>query len=233
VNVGPALAADTTELYPLASKQFRKATNSDQIADRWEVMRAEAGSESKAATMVYVQRTPPRFIIAPGLLPLEIHPADIRFGYRAMGVVANMVGSKIAIRAFSREYAGSELSVDPDGFVRLAFTVHDMAGNEAPVNLALKVTDKAVRRGDNLDFSRRRSAASAVTTRCMTMCARNLATWPRSRRARPIATMPVPVRQTYADAGVEPKIHETASPDSRSWYCGRTANHRTQQPSAD
>jgi len=152
VNVGPALAADTTELYPLASKQFRKATNSDQIADRWEVMRAEAGSEPKAATMVYVQRTPPRFIIAPGLLPLEIHPADIRFGYRAMGVVANMVGSKIAIRAFSREYAGSELSVDPDGFVRLAFTVHDMAGNEAPVNLALKVTDKAVRRGDNLDF---------------------------------------------------------------------------------
>lgn len=153
VAVGPSLVAGATELYPLASKQFRKAETSDQVADRWEVMRAagDAGAESHAA-MVYVQRTPPRFIIAPGLVPLEIHPADLRFGYRAMGVVANLVGSKIAVRAFSREYAGSELNVDPDGFVRLEFTVHDMAGNEAPVKLALKVTDKAVQRGDNLDF---------------------------------------------------------------------------------
>jgi hypothetical protein len=143
--------AGTTELYPMASQQFRKASAGDQIVDRWEVMRATAATAA-SGSIVYVQRTPPRFIIAPGLLPLKIHPADIRYGYRAMGVVANQVGSKIAVRAFSREYTGDELRVDPDGFVRLSFKVDDMAGNETPVSLALKVSETAVRRGNNLDF---------------------------------------------------------------------------------
>jgi hypothetical protein len=76
-----------------------------------------------------------------------------------MGFVASRVGDKISLRAFAKEF--NDLKEDPDGFVRVSFAVRDMAGNELEQNVALRVTDQAVRRGANINFFVQKSYCGA------------------------------------------------------------------------
>ncbi|WP_429027424.1 G8 domain-containing protein [Bradyrhizobium sp. I1.14.4] len=133
-------AAD--ELYPMSSEHFLRA--SSNVTDLWKVV------EGQSNKIVFVDREPPRFWFLPGLKPFEIHPDDVQYGYRIMGMVADHVGKKITVRAFAKEF--HDLKVDPDGYVRVSFTVSDMAGNETKEDVALLVTEKAVRRGANINF---------------------------------------------------------------------------------
>ncbi|WP_159450396.1 G8 domain-containing protein [Bradyrhizobium mercantei] len=130
------------EIYPMSSEHFLRAGSN--VTDLWKVV------EGQSSKVVFVDREPPRFWFLPGLRPFEIHPDDVQYGYRIMGFVADHVGKKITVRAFSKEY--QDLKVDPDGYVRVSFTVSDMAGNETKEDVALLVTDKAVRRGANINF---------------------------------------------------------------------------------
>jgi hypothetical protein len=130
------------ELYPMAAEHFLRSPQ--DVADAWKVV------ESQSSKVVFVDHEPPKFYFLPGLRPFEIHPDDVQYGYRIMGMVADRVGSKITVRAFAKEF--HDLKVDPDGYIRLSFTVSDMAGNETKVDVALLVTERAVRRGANINF---------------------------------------------------------------------------------
>jgi hypothetical protein len=65
-------------------------------------------------------------------------------------MVVDKVGDELVSIAHGQSFR--DLKVDPDGFVRLSFTVNDLAGNPTRVDLPLRVTEKAVRRGANLEF---------------------------------------------------------------------------------
>jgi hypothetical protein len=134
-----ALPPEAEELYPMASKHFVRATGT--VVDGWELVKGQ---------VVFVDREAPKFYFLPGLRPFEIHPQDVEYGYRIMGMVADRVGSHITVRAFAKEF--HDLTIDPDGFIRISFTVADMAGNKTTEHVALRVTDKAVRRGANINF---------------------------------------------------------------------------------
>ena len=118
--------------------------NEQDIQSRWKVV------EEQSNKVVFVDNEPPKFHFLPGLLPFEIHPDDVQYGYRVMGMVADRVGTKITVRAFAKEF--HDLVIDPDGYVRVSFTVTDMAGNETKTDVALLVTEKAIRRGANINF---------------------------------------------------------------------------------
>jgi hypothetical protein len=64
-------------------------------------------------------------------------------------MVYDNAGSKISLRAFTQDF--HDLNVE-DGHVKVSFVIHDMAGNEAPQTLLLKVDDHALRRLENLSF---------------------------------------------------------------------------------
>jgi hypothetical protein len=134
--------ARSNEIYPMASRHFEQSPQN--VTDRWKIV------EDQSPKLVYASHEPPKFHFLPGLIPFEIHPDDIQYGYRIMGFVASRVGDKISLRAFAKEF--DDLKKDPDGFVRVSFTVKDMAGNELEQNVALRVTDQAVRRGANINF---------------------------------------------------------------------------------
>ena len=137
-----APVADSGEIYPRASQHFMRSEQ--DIQNRWKVV------EEQSNKVVFVDNEPPKFHFLPGLLPFEIHPDDVQYGYRVMGMVADRVGTKITVRAFAKEF--HDLVINPDGYVRVSFTVADMAGNETKTDVALLVTEKAIRRGANINF---------------------------------------------------------------------------------
>jgi hypothetical protein len=118
-------------------------------ASGWTVMRERSGRAGKGR-LVFVDSTPPKFMILNCLLPLRIHPDDIPFGYRVMGRIIDKVGEDITTIAHAETFR--DLKADPDGFARVSFKVGDQAGNFTRVDLALHVTPDAVQRGSNLEF---------------------------------------------------------------------------------
>jgi hypothetical protein len=85
-----------------------------------------------------------------GLLPLEIHPDDVPYGYRVAGVILERVDQRITMRTYEQEFY--DLKIGPDGFVRIPFKFWNLAGTEIPFEIVLQVTSNAVRRGPNVDF---------------------------------------------------------------------------------
>jgi hypothetical protein len=117
-------------------------------ANGWTVM--PGPSRGSKGRLVFVDSTPPKFMILNCLLPLRIHPDDLPFGYRVMGMKIDKVGEDLVVIAHAETF--HDLKIDPDGFVRVSFKVVDQAGNFTRVDLALQVTPDAVRRGSNLEF---------------------------------------------------------------------------------
>nr|WP_233287381.1 G8 domain-containing protein [Bradyrhizobium oropedii] len=142
--------------YPMASVHFEEK-NLASGQDEWRILKDPDTGREK---LVYIDRTPPELVLTPSLYPLEIHPDDIKYGYRVEGMLYDVVGSRVALRAFTQDFLN--LSASDDGFVRLDFEVHDLSQNAQPIHLALRVTKDAVRRGSNLSFfSQRQYCGSA------------------------------------------------------------------------
>jgi hypothetical protein len=109
----------------------------------WNLVRS---SPTAGAQLVFADSTPPVFEQDSGFRP-EIHPDDLQFGVMMRGWVVATVGAVKSRTLFAKEF--KPLAADPDGFVRFDFTVEDAIGGRAVVPVALRVTDKAVRRGSN------------------------------------------------------------------------------------
>jgi hypothetical protein len=124
------------------------------LSSGWDVVPAQHG-QAAAGRLVFRDTTPPKYMLLNCLLPLQIHPEDVSFGYRAMGMVVDKVGDEIVAIAHGQSF--TDLTVDADGYVRVSFTVHDLSGNPTRVDLPLRVTDQAIRRGSNLEFFLQRS----------------------------------------------------------------------------
>jgi hypothetical protein len=134
---------DPLETYPMQRHHFLSSSESG----RWELLQSR---ETSGYTVVNVGKNPARFMLRRGLLPLQIHPDDVPYGYRVAGVMLERVDQQITMRTFEREF--QDLKIDPDGFVRVAFKYANLAGTEIPYELALQVTSSAIRRGPNVDF---------------------------------------------------------------------------------
>jgi G8 domain len=147
-NSASTRAAKRVELYPQAFDHFEKDA-AVGVAGAWKLVEAASRGQEQRA-MVYIDNEPPKFLLMKGLVPLQIHPDDIEYGYRVMGMVVDLVEGQVTMRAHSQEFFN--LTIDADRHVRIDFKVADMAGNETEVKLALLVTDQAVRRGQNLNF---------------------------------------------------------------------------------
>ena len=148
--------------YPMASAHFEK-TGFAAGRDEWRIIRdADSGREK----LVYVDRTPPEFVLTPSLYPLEIHPDDVKYGYRVEGMLYDAVGSRVAMRAFTQDFLN--LKESEDGFVHLDFEVHDLSENAQPIHMLLHVTEGAVHRGSDLSyFSQRQHCGDACDARWM------------------------------------------------------------------
>ena len=144
---------------PIRLKHFVGAppsTGSASAAQGWRVLNAAA--EANPA-LVNVNKNPAKFMMRRGLLPLRIHPDDVPYGYRVHGTILEMVDDHLAIRQIEKEF--HNLKVESDGFVRIAFTFTNLAEVAIPVEIALEVTDKAVRRGQNIDYYLQREYCGA------------------------------------------------------------------------
>jgi hypothetical protein len=108
---------------------------------------------------VYVNKNPVKFMFRRGLLPLRIHPEDVRSGYRVHGVVLEAVDGRLTMRNWEREFR--KLKIDSDGYVRITFNITNLAGDEFPVPVALEVTPEAIRRGTNVDYYIQRELCGA------------------------------------------------------------------------
>jgi hypothetical protein len=135
------------EAFPMRWKHFLRQLD-EQSPKGWNFV-PSATSDAKKA-LVYVNKDPVKFMFKRGLLPLRIHPDDVRYGYRVHGVVLEPVDGRLTMRNFEREFR--KLKIDPDGYVRITFNITNLAGEELPVTVALEVTPDAVRRGTNIDY---------------------------------------------------------------------------------
>lgn len=131
--------------YPGAFHHFSRKS-ADGAAEGWNVTREKQVGQH----LVFRDRTPPHFILQPSLRQASIHPEDVKYGYRVQGMVYDKVDGVVSVRAFTQDFF--DLAVDADGHVRLHFDIHDMAGNVTPVELPLKVTAAAKRRGTHLSY---------------------------------------------------------------------------------
>ena len=148
--------------YPMASAHFEN-TAFAAGRDEWQIIKdADSGREK----LVYIDRTPPEFVLTPSLYPLEIHPDDVKYGYRVEGMLYDAVGSRVAMRAFTQDFLN--LKESEDGFVHLDFAVHDLSENAQPIHMLLHVTEDAVHRGSDLSyFSQRQHCGNACDARWM------------------------------------------------------------------
>jgi G8 domain len=134
------------EAFPIRWKHFLGQLDGDS-AKGWNFVPSTGAAER---ALVYVNPNPPKFMLRRGLLPLRIHPEDVRYGYRVHGVVLEPVDGRLTMRNWEREFRN--LTVEPDGYVRITFSITNLAGVETPVTIALEVTPEAVRRGTNVDY---------------------------------------------------------------------------------
>jgi hypothetical protein len=135
------------EAFPIRWKHFLAQLDEDS-ANGWNFVPSAAGGGTKA--LVYVNKNPVKLMFRRGLLPLRIHPEDVRYGYRVHGVVLEAVDGRLTMRNWEREFR--ELKIDSDGYVRITFNITNLAGDEFPVTVALEVTPEAIRRGTNVDY---------------------------------------------------------------------------------
>ncbi len=135
------------EAFPMRWKHFLRHLD-EQSHKGWNLV-PSASSDAKKA-LVYVNKDPVKFMFKRGLLPLRIHPDDVRYGYRVHGVVLEPVDGQLTMRNWEREFR--KLTIDPDGYVRITFNITSLAGEDSPVAVALEVTPDAVRRGTNIDY---------------------------------------------------------------------------------
>ena len=117
------------------------------FAKGWNFVPSTAAREN---ALVYVNPNPAKFMLRRGLLPLRIHPEDMRYGFRVHGVVLEPVDGLLTMRNWERVF--TNLKIDPDGYVRITFNITSLAGVETRVTIALEVTPEAVRRGTNVDY---------------------------------------------------------------------------------
>lgn len=115
----------------------------------WEQVRVKFAAAT-AETLRGSTSAVKKFMVHPSLLPLEIHPDDVRLGYRILGYVVDRVDGRARTVAHFEEFR--DLKVDADGFVRVWPRMSDVHGTQAPHVIALRVTNTAVRRGRNLDY---------------------------------------------------------------------------------
>ena len=99
--------------------------------------------------LLTTHRTHPKAMLYPTLLPTQIHPDDLPFGYRILLLVVDKVDGHVRVISHFEEF--HDLTVDPDGYVRVSShnAIFDGAG---PLDIAIRVTPDAVRRGSNLDY---------------------------------------------------------------------------------
>ncbi|MCP1975265.1 G8 domain-containing protein [Bradyrhizobium elkanii] len=137
----------SNELYPLAGQHI--VNTEDQTAkSRWTFAGAASGPERP--NFVFVKKTSPKLIVHPLLRKLEIHPDDVRYGYRLEGIVADMVDNRITEMVFIQDFP----ILRPDGQGQIALDVKfpDPAGDMTSLPLSLTVSERAVRRGRNYEF---------------------------------------------------------------------------------
>jgi hypothetical protein len=134
------------EAFPIRWKHFSAQLDGDSTTG-WNFVPSTRPAER---ALVYVNPKPTKFMVRRGLLPLRIHPEDVRYGYRVHGVVLEPVDGRLTMRNWEREFRN--LRVEPDGYVRITFNMTNLAGVEIPVTIALEVTQEAVRRGTNVDY---------------------------------------------------------------------------------
>ena len=150
-SLGPPISYGTVdrskgfEAFPIRWKHFLGQSDGDS-AKGWNFVPSTAAETA----LVYVNPNPAKFMLRRGLLPLRIHPEDVRYGYRVHGVVLEPVDGRLTMRNWEREFRN--LIVEPDGYVRITFSITNLAGVETPVTIALEVTLEAVRRGTNVDY---------------------------------------------------------------------------------
>jgi hypothetical protein len=119
--------------------------------------------ETEAAVLVFGDIAPPVFEIDPGFRS-EIHPGDLQFGITLRGDIVDQVGSVKARILLARDF--KPLVAGPDGTVRFEFSVEDRVGYSTVVPMALRVSDKAVRRGSNsLYYTQGAYAPAAIPER--------------------------------------------------------------------
>ncbi|TWB90621.1 G8 domain-containing protein [Bradyrhizobium macuxiense] len=137
----------SNELYPLAGQHIVN-TEDQAVKSRWTVADGVSGPERP--NFVFVKKTSPKLIVHPLLRKLEIHPDDVRYGYRLEGIVADMVGNRITEMAFIQDFP--QLRPDEQGHIALDVKFPDPAGDMTSLPLSLTVTKQAVRRGKNYEF---------------------------------------------------------------------------------
>jgi hypothetical protein len=129
-----------------ASKEQTSAT---RVGSGWTAVKAKFDSfDTNAAA--HGESDHPAFMLQPSLLPLQIHPDDVSFGYRTLGYRVDTSDDRIRLVSYFEEF--HDLKVDADGFVRVTSKVATDEATGAPQVLAIRVTADAVRRGPNLDF---------------------------------------------------------------------------------
>jgi hypothetical protein len=159
-SLGPPISDGTVdhskgfEAFPIRWKHFLGQSDGD-FAKGWNFVPSTAAERA----LVYVNPNPAKFMLRRGLLPLRIHPEDVRYGYRVHGVVLEPVDGRLTMRNWEREFRN--LMVEPDGYVRMTFSITNLAGMEMPVTIALEVTPEAVRRGTNVDYYLQREFCGA------------------------------------------------------------------------
>ena len=132
--------------YP-GSDHFSRILETEPSGD-WALV--EKDSEGAPSAMVFVDDLPPIFVVMTSLMPLQIHPDDLPHGLQIGGMIADKIGDRVTLTSIEREF--TDLRVEDDGYVRVAFEIKDAAGNQAPVELAVRVTEEAVQRGPNLSY---------------------------------------------------------------------------------
>jgi hypothetical protein len=94
--------------------------------------------------LTYIDTSPPRFELDPRIR-LEIHPADLRYGFLIQGTLYDDGAWPELVR---KSY--DQLKVDDGGYVNIPFEYPDRAGNLFRQQYRLKVTPSAVQRGADL-----------------------------------------------------------------------------------
>ena len=89
-------------------------------------------------------------MVYPSLLPLQIHPDDVAYGYRILIYAVDKVDGQVRVVSHFENF--HDLRVDPDGWVRVPPKSVSNYGGTTPVELAIRVTSNAIRRGPNLDY---------------------------------------------------------------------------------
>ncbi len=116
--------------------------------EEWLIQPA-AGPEARQVVMAFHDSVPPVFH-PNDTMRFEIHPDDVKHGYRVDGLLHDQVGAMTAKTAFSHDFRN--LHADSDGFVRIPIVFEDDAGNQGRQTIEIRVTETAQRRGANTTY---------------------------------------------------------------------------------